>query len=140
MRSGADCRSPWRLAAVMLLSVGLSAAAATELDMAQLPVVVPFECQICHVDERPTSFQFDLNAFGADFLANGRIWNATLAALDSDGDGCTNGVELGDADGDGQADGNVTRLQNNPGNPGDCGNLVIDARTWGALKALFDRR
>ncbi|MGE0786095.1 MAG: MopE-related protein [Sandaracinaceae bacterium] len=36
------------------------------------------------------------NPFGMAFNANGRVWNATLAMMDSDGDGFTNGEELGD--------------------------------------------
>jgi MYXO-CTERM domain-containing protein len=40
-----------------------------------------------------------LNQFGTAFNANGRTWNAALAALDSDGDGYTNGEELGDPEG-----------------------------------------
>ena len=36
------------------------------------------------------------NPFGLDFLNNGFIWNETLCQLDSDGDGRSNGVELGD--------------------------------------------
>jgi hypothetical protein len=34
--------------------------------------------------------------FLEDFRAVGDQWTTTLAALDSDGDGITNGVELGD--------------------------------------------
>ncbi|HJL15514.1 MAG TPA: MopE-related protein [Sandaracinaceae bacterium LLY-WYZ-13_1] len=40
-----------------------------------------------------------LNAFGTDFDTGGRAWSAALAAMDSDGDGYTNGEELGDPDG-----------------------------------------
>ncbi len=36
------------------------------------------------------------NPFGMAFDANGRLWDATLAAGDADGDGYTNGEELGD--------------------------------------------
>ncbi len=131
----------WMLAAGLVLVSGtVPTAMATEADMDLLPVVAPFDCLLCHVQASPSTIDYDLNVFGDDFLANGRLWNGTLANMDSDGDGCLNGVELGDADGDGLADGNVTELQSNPGMAGDCGGLVIDARTWGALKALFDRR
>ena len=44
----------------------------------------------CHDDTSTVS----LNAFGNAFLANGFALNATLEALDSDGDGATNGEEL----------------------------------------------
>lgn len=36
------------------------------------------------------------NQFGKDFADNGREWNKKLCQLDSDGDGLTNGQELGD--------------------------------------------
>ncbi len=36
------------------------------------------------------------NPFGKAYADNGKVWNATLAALDSDGDGFTNGQELQD--------------------------------------------
>ena len=38
----------------------------------------------------------DRNAFGLDFAAAGRIWTRSLCMKDSDGDGQTNGQELGD--------------------------------------------
>lgn len=37
-----------------------------------------------------------MNVFGADFAANGYVWNKTICEKDSDGDGKTNGEELGD--------------------------------------------
>ncbi|KAK3588010.1 hypothetical protein CHS0354_014541 [Potamilus streckersoni] len=38
----------------------------------------------------------NLNPFGKDFFNFGKIWNETLCRTDSDGDGKTNGEELGD--------------------------------------------
>lgn len=37
-----------------------------------------------------------LNQFGADFTNQGLTWTTTLCGMDSDGDGRTNGEELGD--------------------------------------------
>ena len=37
-----------------------------------------------------------LNPFGRDFLTNGKKWDRTICMFDSDGDGMTNGQELGD--------------------------------------------
>ncbi|KAL3870711.1 hypothetical protein ACJMK2_038755, partial [Sinanodonta woodiana] len=37
------------------------------------------------------------NAFGKDFLAAGKVWTVALCQKDSDGDGKTNGAELGDS-------------------------------------------
>jgi len=39
-----------------------------------------------------------LNVFGQDFKANGLQWTESLCQMDSDGDGRTNGQELGDPD------------------------------------------
>ncbi len=108
-------------------------------DMEQLPVSSRFQCLNCHLSDQPSAANFDLNAFGQDFLDNGRIWNVDLAVLDSDSDGCLNGVELGDSDGDGQLDGNVAQEMGNPGQVDDCsGGALTNETTWGALKALFD--
>ncbi|BFZ05645.1 hypothetical protein BsWGS_08685 [Bradybaena similaris] len=38
----------------------------------------------------------DRNPFGHDFSAHGKLWSKELCLLDSDGDGLTNGQELGD--------------------------------------------
>ena len=38
----------------------------------------------------------ELNAFGRDFVLHGRQWTPELCQLDSDGDGRSNGMELGD--------------------------------------------
>lgn len=114
-------------------------AGATNLDMSRLPVVVPNLCASCHVSAAPVSGNAGLNPFGLDFRANGRVWDSDLAALDSDGDGCLNGIEVGDSDGDGRADGNVTSQAGNPGVAGDCGSgPPFDETTWGAIKAMFD--
>lgn len=129
------------LVAVLASSVLLcGVAGATEADQALLPVVDPFQCLVCHTSVTPTALSHDLNLFGLDFLAAGRVWDADLAAEDSDGDGCLNGVELGDADADGQADGNVTTLQSNPGDGTDCGINSVDSTTWTELKGLFNRK
>ncbi|GFR83808.1 temptin precursor, partial [Elysia marginata] len=39
-----------------------------------------------------------LNAFGYDFASAGRKWTQALCLVDSDGDGRSNGQELGDPD------------------------------------------
>ena len=130
-----------RLACASLVLAALCpAAGATEEDMAKLPLVEPFACLICHDSAEPQPASFALNDFGDDFLANARQWDADLANLDSDGDQCLNGVELGDTDADGEADGNVDVLQSNPGNGTDCGVNTVDPTTWTELKSLFDRK
>jgi hypothetical protein len=59
--------------------------------------------------------------------------------MNSDGDNCSNGFELGDSDGDGENDVGVTELQTNPG-VDDCSGASVNETTWGSLKALFDQK
>ncbi len=108
--------------------------------MAQLPLSAPVGCANCHSGATATTVPADhaLNNFGVDFKNNGSVWNAALASLDSDADGCTNGSEVGDADGNGQPDANVSQENSNPGTA-DCTNGPID-ETWGRLKSLFNSR
>lgn len=129
----------WFFALIALVAFGATPVWATEADMATLPVVEPFLCLLCHVSPDPQPTSFALNAFGDDFLLNARVWDTTLASLDSDGDNCVNGVELGDTDADGTADGNVTVLQSNPGDPTDCGVNTVGPTTWTEMKGLFNR-
>lgn len=112
---------------------------ATEVDMLQLPVTSPNLCLTCHTVTSPQSGDAELNPFGLDFLENGRVWDSNLAQLNSDGDACLNGVEIGDSDGDGEPDGNVDEQSGNPGVADDCGSSnLVDEKTWDALKAMFD--
>jgi len=126
---------------VLGVCLGAAPAQATQADMDKLPVTSPNLCLACHTSESPGAGTADLNVFGVDFLNNGRMWDSNLAQLDSDGDGCLNGVEVGDSDGDGYADGNVDEQAGNPGVPGNCGSgSLVDEKTWDALKAMFDGR
>ncbi len=124
---------------VVLLILSVSVASATETMMGQLPVSAPFACLNCHVESAPTSTSSALNSFGQDFRDNFFLWNATLASLDSDEDGCTNGSEVGDSDGNGHPDGGVLAESSNPGEPG-CSAGILDEKTWGELKAMFTGR
>lgn len=86
-------------------------------------------CSNCHVSAGGAGPR---NPFGEDVLGlvspGGRedFWTSTFAAEDSDGDGFTNGVELGDIDGDGVPERTVNISA--PGDPnsgplvtlGDC--------------------
>jgi len=134
----------WILAATVMtvgLCVPVGDVLATEGDMALLPIAAPNLCLTCHLTATPTAGDRELNPFGVDFLANGRLWDANLANLDSDEDGCLNGVEVGDSDGDGFPDGNVEEQAGNPGVRDECGGgSLVDEKTWGTLKAMFDGR
>ncbi len=54
----------------------------------------PESCMVCHQADGPP-----LRPFGADFNSAGRVWTLALAMTDSDGDGFSNGTELGDPGG-----------------------------------------
>ena len=70
-------------------------------------------CLTCHTVATPVFGNGPRNAFGTAF-AVGHAWNATLAGANADGDGFTNGQELGDPDGDGTPIAGASI-----GNPGD---------------------
>ena len=108
--------------------------------MQKLPAYERYRCLLCHTSESPTSLEHALNPFGQDFLDNNMVWDATLAQLNSDGDRCSNGAEIGDRDGDGVQDDGASqpRELSNPGNPADC-TAPIDPATWGKIKEIFRR-
>ena len=78
-------------------------------------------CYICHVAAGGGGTR---TAFGEAFIANGRVWNANLAELDSDGDGWTNGQELGDPFGDwDEGESYVSSYRGNPGRGTNTGSI-----------------
>ncbi len=101
--------------------------------MVKLPVYRQFRCALCHRSSEPVS-GMDLNDFGKDFKSNNFVWNSTLAALDSDGDNFSNGIELGDENGDGIPEVSIER--SNPGDPYNHPSS-IDPKTWSIIKRLF---
>jgi len=123
---------------VLLVFVPQRAAGTDEL-MKSLPAYTQYKCLICHTTQSPTPQLHRLNPFGEDFLANGKAWNRTLALLNSDGDRCSNGSEIGDRDGDGVFDdGEEARENSNPGNSADC-TAPISQATWGIIKEIFNQ-
>jgi hypothetical protein len=122
------------VATMLCLLLLLTTATASQVDMQQLPAYDTYSCTICHTSEE---YIDDLNQFGVDYQSYG-AWDSYLAGLDSDGDGCTNGFELGDSDGNGELDFGNDAETGNPGAAGDCAaGSVVDEATWGSLKALF---
>lgn len=120
---------------------------ATEEQMLRLPTFVS-GCLTCHdgssvkedfVPEGTAALV--MNPFGDDWTDNGKVWDAVLALLNSDNDGCTNGFELGDPKGKWRPGAERPDLDpagetHNPGAASDCA-LPIDSQSWGVLKALF---
>ena len=90
----------------------------------------PDGCNTCHTNGGGTA----RNPFGLDVEAlvtpngNQQFWGPALAALDSDGDGVSNGVELADPDGDGDADPNIPVTS--PGDPDSFVLPPIKVDTW----------
>jgi hypothetical protein len=78
----------------------------------KIPNGLVFSCENCHLN--------GFTNFSNDFVANNYTWNSTLAALDSDNDGYSNGVELQDRQGawkEGDAQPGNSNEVTNPGNP-----------------------
>ena len=109
------------LTVLVLVFVGWGQVDARPARVGQLPNGSMIGCASCHVNP---SGGGTLTSFGRDINNNyltqpGRsgqvVWNAMLAMLDSDGDGVSNGQELGDPDGDGTVDASIQVT--NPGDP-----------------------
>ncbi|MXZ08199.1 MAG: hypothetical protein F4Y79_02030 [Gemmatimonadetes bacterium] len=109
------------LSVMVLVFIGWGQADARPARVGQLPNGSMIGCASCHVNPGGGG---TLTSFGRDINNNyltqpGRsgqvVWNAMLAMLDSDGDGVSNGQELGDPDGDGTVDASIQVT--NPGDP-----------------------
>lgn len=109
------------LSVMVLVFIGWGQADARPARVGQLPNGSALGCASCHVNPGGGG---TLTPFGRDINNNyltqpGRsgqvVWNAMLAMLDSDGDGVSNGQELGDPDGDGTPDASIQVT--NPGDP-----------------------
>lgn len=119
-------------------------ASATEAELQKLPRL-DFGCLTCHSGSGVTSTAVpagnasSFNAFGLAWLEFGS-WTPELAERNDDGDGCTNGFELGDPTGNWGPEKPRPQLAGdepgNPGDPGDCA-LPINEDSWGVLKSLF---
>lgn len=90
-----------------------------------------YSCNTCHLT----------GVFGQDFGDVDEQWTATLAAIDSDGDGYSNGTELLDPDGnwsEGDPDPGDPANVTNPDDPGDFpDDTGIVPASLGETKAVF---
>lgn len=114
----------WAAAALSLLLIPADAAARSNF-VGKLPNVSA--CGQCHINPGGGN---GWNAFGLDVranLTNGSPDWSKVFDKDSDGDGYTNGVELGDPDGDGTKDADWTPTNPAKSSSTPCGNGSIEA-------------
>ena len=141
----------WKKTAALLAAVLLMAAmVAGEAEargkrVGQIPNGGIDGCNTCHTSGAGTA----RNAFGME-IENGFlddngdvIWGVELAALDSDGDGASNGLELGDPDGTWVADDADPENAFHPGDPDSTPPLpepeptAVERSSWAQIKALI---
>ncbi len=90
-------------------------ASARDFRVNQVPNGAVASCNTCHLNGGGTPRNpFGLAVFAITGSANRPFWSPALAEKDSDGDGFTNGQELGDPDGDGVP--TPGAIVTNPGN------------------------
>ena len=137
------------LVAVLFLGgVVVDEADARSKRVRQVPNGSAASCNTCHTAGGGSP----LNPFGIEIVTNfltatgpagDVIWGPELAALDSDGDGASNGAELGDPDGTWVAgDDNPEGETFHPGDPESTPPLpppdtAVEETTWGQIKKLI---
>ncbi|MCX5884841.1 MAG: carboxypeptidase-like regulatory domain-containing protein [Proteobacteria bacterium] len=84
----------WLFPIVFFLTLGFSQAWGYSGWETYIPNGNVYSCDNCHLPDSSARTQF-----GVDFKNNNKTWSSTLADLDSDGDGYTNGEELQDPNG-----------------------------------------
>ena len=136
--------------AAYIIALGLIASAATvdarsfRLNMVPNAGTVDVSCNLCHTSPHDIRH----NAFGLDIqqlvTPNGQeiFWGPKLAALDSDGDGVPNGVELGDPAGSWTAGADQPGEAASITHPGDAASFIetitaVGEATWASVKVMI---
>ena len=135
--------------ALLFGGLGVGEVEARGKRMAQVPNGGIAGCNTCHISGGGTP----RNSFGlaieSSFMtaagaAGDVVWGPDLAALDSDGDGVSNGAELGDTDGTWvTGDANPAGEAFAPGDPESTPPqpdppTAVAASSWAQIKSLFD--
>lgn len=115
---------------LLLASLFIASYSITNAEQAfvnRIPNGTAFSCANCHINPAGDGPR---NVFGTAFNSAGKRWTANLAALDSDNDGASNGLELQDPTGAwkvGSAQPGNVALVTNPSDPNDFPASVEDA-------------
>ena len=139
--------------------------------VSQIPNGAAFSCNACHTagggsPRNAFGLELETNFLTAAGPAGDVIWGPELAALDSDGDGASNGAELGDPDGtwvagnpdpagdddsegedhtehEHEGDSSLAGQVFNPGDPTSTpppaphDDTAVEVSTWGQIKKLI---
>jgi hypothetical protein len=132
-------REKWRWMFLMLffLNLGFTQAWGYSGWETYIPNGAVYGCNNCHLPDFSAK-----TPFGLDYKNNNKTWSSTLAALDSDADGYTNGEELQDPNGTwvkGQPQPGNSALVSNPGDatsiPGETETYSISGNVRGRASA-----
>ena len=141
----------WRILLVAVLFLGgvvAEEAAARGKRVSQIPNGAAFSCNSCHTagggsPRNAFGLEIETNFLTAAGAAGDVLWGPELAALDSDGDGASNGAELGDPDGTWVAgDTNPEGEAFAPGDPTSTPpptshDTAVEVSTWAQIKHLI---
>ena len=141
----------WRILLVAVLFLGglvAEEAYARGKRVSQIPNGAVFSCNSCHTagggsPRNAFGLEIETNFLTAAGAAGDVLWGPELAALDSDGDGASNGAELGDPDGTWVAgDTNPEGEAFAPGDPESTPppapqETAVEETTWARIKQLI---
>ena len=141
----------WRILLIVALFLGgvvVDEAAARSKRVRQVPNGSATSCNTCHTAGggsplNPFGAEIDTNFLTRSGPAGDVLWGPELAVLDSDGDGASNGAELGDPEGTWVAgDDNPAGEAFHPGDPESTPPLpppdtAVEETTWGQIKKLI---